>query len=434
MNDEQETQAHLMAELAAMRQQVQQLEAVVRAHEQIREALQENQEIHRIVLSHVSDAVFVTDEGGNFTYVCPNIHMIFGYTDVEVVALGNVCALLGDDFLGLTHADETGEVKNIEHTVITKSGEQRVLLINIKRVAIYHGTLLFTCRDISERKQSERALEDHRQHLEALVEARTHDLVKANERLYQEIAERQLAEAALRESEERYRTLVEFLPAGLLAIRNGRYIFSNPAGARILRLHQPPRHHWPTRDGQHRTHSQAIVKQRIQNLDNGLKNPPHEVAIQRPDGSTLSIESTSIPIMLNGQMSGLIIGQDITTRKQAEAALRESRSEFNLQQQIATTLLTTPEEHVYEQLLQTILDIFTSEYGYVGYIDDNGDLVLTSLTQNTGHIHQNVDRNIVFSHESWSGIWGKSLQEKRTYFSNTLGCAFPKVMRHCTMP
>ncbi|MCA9976534.1 MAG: hypothetical protein KC413_12315, partial [Anaerolineales bacterium] len=105
---------------------------------------------------------------------------------------------------------------------------------------------------------------------------------------------------------------------------------------------------------------------------------------------------------------GLIIGQDITTRKHAEAALRESRSEFNLQQQIATTLLTTPEEHVYEQLLQTILDIFTSEYGYVGYIDDNGDLVLTSLTQNTGHIHQNVDRNIVFPHESWSGIWGKS--------------------------
>ena len=43
-------------------------------------ALRESEELHRITLSNMSDAVFITDDGGSFTYVCPNVDFIFGYS------------------------------------------------------------------------------------------------------------------------------------------------------------------------------------------------------------------------------------------------------------------------------------------------------------------------------------------------------------------
>ncbi len=38
-----------------------------------------------------------------------------------------------------------------------KAGREHVLLVNIKRVSIKLGTILFTCRDITERKRAEQA-------------------------------------------------------------------------------------------------------------------------------------------------------------------------------------------------------------------------------------------------------------------------------------
>jgi hypothetical protein len=57
-------------------------------------------------------------------------------------------------------------------------------------------------------KQSEEAQREARDELELRVEERTADLVKANERLRQEIEERKRIEEALRNSEKKYRALI----------------------------------------------------------------------------------------------------------------------------------------------------------------------------------------------------------------------------------
>ena len=43
-------------------------------------ALRESEELHRITLINMSDAVFITDDEGVFTFICPNVDVIFGAT------------------------------------------------------------------------------------------------------------------------------------------------------------------------------------------------------------------------------------------------------------------------------------------------------------------------------------------------------------------
>ena len=42
------------------------------------QALRESEELHRITLLSMSDAVFITDDSGVFTFICPNVDVIFG--------------------------------------------------------------------------------------------------------------------------------------------------------------------------------------------------------------------------------------------------------------------------------------------------------------------------------------------------------------------
>ncbi len=106
----------------------------------------------------MSDAVFITDDAGAFVYICPNVDVIFGYSNQEVEELGNITALLGDGFVDHEQLRSSGEMKNIEREITDKSGNGHSLLVNVKGVSIKGGTVLYTCRDITERKRAEEEL------------------------------------------------------------------------------------------------------------------------------------------------------------------------------------------------------------------------------------------------------------------------------------
>jgi PAS domain S-box-containing protein len=120
--------------------------------------LQESEELHRLILSSISDTVFLTDDGGAFKFICPNVNTIFGYSIQEVEALSNISKLLGGDLFVPAELETLGEIQNIEHTITDQAGKAHALLVNVKRVSIREGTRLYTCRDITERKRAEEAL------------------------------------------------------------------------------------------------------------------------------------------------------------------------------------------------------------------------------------------------------------------------------------
>jgi PAS domain S-box-containing protein len=122
------------------------------------EALRESEELHRATLSSISDAVFLTDDEGAFTWICPNVDVIFGYVPDEVQAMATIDRLLGANILDRAELAAKGEIRNIERKVTSKTGEHRTVLVHLKSVSIRGGAVLYTCRDITEHRLAEDAL------------------------------------------------------------------------------------------------------------------------------------------------------------------------------------------------------------------------------------------------------------------------------------
>lgn len=136
--------------------------------------LRQSEQLHRVTLNNMTDTVLMTDEDGEYTYVCPNVHFIFGYTADEIREIGTIDELLGADLFDREELAEEGVLKNIECTATDKAGREHTLLVNVREVSIQDGTLLYSCRDITKRKQREDALATLQEMARDLLYAETH--------------------------------------------------------------------------------------------------------------------------------------------------------------------------------------------------------------------------------------------------------------------
>lgn len=123
------------------------------------------------VLSSISDAVFITDDTGDFTFICPNVHVIFGHSMRQVMEMGNISKLFNNHFFDPAELTSRKELTNIETTITDRDGAPHDLLVNVKCVDIQSGTRLFTCRDISDRKAAEKKLEHQYRLLHDIVDS-----------------------------------------------------------------------------------------------------------------------------------------------------------------------------------------------------------------------------------------------------------------------
>ncbi len=136
--------------------------------------LRQSETLHRVTLNNMTDTILVTNEAGEYTYVCPNVHFIFGYTAEEIHEQGTIDELLSDDLFDREKLAETGVLKNIECTATDKAGREHTLLVNVREVSIQGGTLLYSCRDVTKRKQREEALATLQETAREFLYAETH--------------------------------------------------------------------------------------------------------------------------------------------------------------------------------------------------------------------------------------------------------------------
>ncbi|MEW6351105.1 MAG: PAS domain S-box protein [Thermodesulfobacteriota bacterium] len=158
MTDDHKTRAELIAELHALRRKCGEIQEDSESALRNKQQLRELEDAETIILSHISDAVLITDDAGTFTYVSPSVKAVFGYSPEEVCALGQIGRLLGYDFFSRRLLKERGELRNIQRRIRDKEGVPRVVLVRVRQVHLRGGSLLFSCRDISERSRAEEAL------------------------------------------------------------------------------------------------------------------------------------------------------------------------------------------------------------------------------------------------------------------------------------
>ncbi|WP_254532889.1 bacterio-opsin activator domain-containing protein [Natrinema gelatinilyticum] len=136
--------------------------------------LRASEKLHRVTLSNMTDTILITNEDGEYTYVCPNVHFLFGYTAEEIYEMKTIDELLGEDLFNRAKLAEEGVLKNIECTATDKAGREHTLLINVQKVSIQDGTFLYSCRDITKRKQREEALTTLQETTRDFLYAETH--------------------------------------------------------------------------------------------------------------------------------------------------------------------------------------------------------------------------------------------------------------------
>ena len=71
-------------------------------------------------------------------------------------------------------------------------------------------------------------------------------------------------------------------------------------------------------------------------------------------------------------------------------------------------------------VLDLLLVTFDCRFGYVGYINPDGDLVCPTMTRGIWEQCSIPDKDYVFKREEWGGLWGRSLVEKRSRIANEL--------------
>jgi PAS domain S-box-containing protein len=169
----------------------------------------------------------------------------------------------------------------------------------------------------------------HRQHLEGLVAERTSELMKANQKLEQEILERAWAEKALRESEEKFRNVAEQSPNMIFINNQGRVVYANKMSEELMGY---TREEFYSQDFDFLTliapESLELVRDSLSKHLRGEDVPPYEYALITKGGQRLEVIITSKLITYEGETAILGTVTDITARKQAEEVLRESEARF----------------------------------------------------------------------------------------------------------
>jgi two-component system cell cycle sensor histidine kinase/response regulator CckA len=142
----------------------------------------------------------------------------------------------------------------------------------------------------------------------------------------EDVTERRRAEKALRESEERYRGLVDHSPIPILVHTGDEIVFLNPEAIRVIggtNLEQfTGRSIWEFLHKDER----AIAEERVRAAqERGERGELIEHKLVRLDGTVIQAEVTGTPIVFEGKPSIQVVFRDVSERRLLEEQLRHSQ-------------------------------------------------------------------------------------------------------------
>lgn len=135
---------------------------------------------------------------------------------------------------------------------------------------------------------------------------------------FRDISDQVRAQRELRQSEERFRRLVEESPEAIIIHVDGRIVFSNEAGAELLGVASAAELEGRSVTEFMTPEARPISVARFERVRRGERADRIEQPLRRADGRVVDIEVSSSPTTFKGQDAIQSLARDITDRKRAE--------------------------------------------------------------------------------------------------------------------
>ena len=277
-----------------------QLKAEIEERKQSQESLRESEEKYKTLTESSLTGIYIHQDG-RYVFVNDRFAQIHGYKPEE---------LLGEHYLTLIHPDETERIKQIRSKRL--KGEPAPDRYEVKRLR-KDGEAVW-CETIPVR-----------------IEYRGKPAIIGN---IVDINEHKLAEEALRESEERFRTFAEAAPYGLSIMRPDKtFEYLNPRFTEIFGYTSediPDKYIWFEKaypDKEYRDTVISVWKQYFAEDFDGGQIEPNIFKVRCKDGQNKIIHFRNV---ISDDGRHFLTYQDITAQAKAEEALRERETQLEI--------------------------------------------------------------------------------------------------------
>src|SRR4029077_7014496 len=135
-----------------------------------------------------------------------------------------------------------------------------------------------------------------------------------------DLTERKRAEQERRESEERYRALVDALPEAVFVHRGQELLFGNQAAVRLVGAGADETTGRSVLSFADESDRQVLAERTRQLLEHGIPAKPREARVRRLDGSVIWVEVQGVRVQFAGAPAVQSVRRDITERRRRQAA------------------------------------------------------------------------------------------------------------------
>jgi len=280
------------------------LAVINRERNRVQYALQESEAKFRFLTEKMNDIIWTTDLNFKTTYVSPSVEKILGFTQEERMQQ-DVTGQITPESLVLARTMLEGELERIQND---PSCPERTFNLPLEFYHKKNSTVWLECLISAIRNET--------------------GAISGIHGVSRDITERKRMEEALKESESFNRGLVENMPDYIAVYGpDGKLLYVNPASARGLEYDAD------TLIGTHvltyvAEEYRDKVTAKMMARKNGGDTSPYEIDMVTKSGSRRSVIVKATPIHYQKNPAILLLLIDITDRRKAEEALKESEELF----------------------------------------------------------------------------------------------------------
>ncbi len=290
-------------------------------------SLKESEEKYRQLFSKESDAVVIFDADTTLVQDMNDAALsLYGYSREEFLQLKST-DIFTDPGKGAHDIEEIidGNVKNTQFQYHQKKdGTSFPAEVSAGAFVFRNRRMVSTViRDITNRVQAQEELEKRHCHLEDLVKDRTAELELTNEKLEREIEQRKRSEEALRESEEKYRLLVDNANDAVFILQDEVIKFLNPKTAEIMGYSAEELTKIPFVNLIHPEDGYMVLEKHKKTLKGEEILDPYSFRIINKAGEKLWVELNAVLIDWEERVATLNFLRDTTEKKKLEAQLQQ---------------------------------------------------------------------------------------------------------------